>query len=97
MMRARVAGGGFVRQRVRCEEAVRDDLAIGHRRRHLAERAYHEHRDMIAAGGPIVEKNSMQLRRRGHLDVAFLEQLARGCFESGSRRPPPRRPAGASR
>ena len=49
----------------------------------LAECAHHEHRDVIAAGRPVVEEHAVQLRRRGHLDVALLAQLARGCFEQG--------------
>ena len=42
-------GRGLVGQRVDGEEAVRHDLVVGHRRRHLAEVAHHEQRDMVAA------------------------------------------------
>ena len=53
-----------------------DDLAIGNRRGRLAKRAYDEERDVIAPGGPIVEENSVEPRRR-HLDIALLAQLPR--------------------
>src|SRR5262249_22791106 len=45
-----------------------------------AERAYDEERDVIAPRGAIVEENSMQPRRRRHLDVALLAQLPRHCL-----------------
>src|SRR5262245_1780945 len=67
--------GGVVGQRIGGKETVRDDLAVGDRRRRLAERAYHEEGDVLAAGGAIVEENSVQPRRRRHLDVALLAQL----------------------
>src|SRR6516165_9957013 len=70
-------GGGVVGQRIGGKEAVSDDLAIGDRRRRLAEREHDEERDVIAPGGAIVEENSMQPRRRRHLDVALLAQLPR--------------------
>src|SRR5215831_8089488 len=70
-------GGGVVRQRIDREEAVRHDLAVGHRCGHLAEAAHDEQRDMVAPGIPVVEEYAVQLWRLGNVDIAFFTQLAR--------------------
>src|SRR5262249_16089975 len=69
--------GGVIRQRIGGKEAMRDDLVVGDGGRRLAKCAHHEERDVIAAGSAIVEENSVQPRRRRHLDVALLAQLPR--------------------
>ena len=55
---------------------VCDDLMRRHRRRCLPEVAQHEHCDVVAPRHTAVEKNAVQHRRRGRLDVALLRELA---------------------
>ena len=68
---------GVVRQLVEREEAVRDDLMVGDRRRDLAEIAHHKERDVVAPGIAVVEKYAVQRGRTDELDIAFLAQFPR--------------------
>src|SRR5215467_11095859 len=69
-------GGRIIRQLVEREEAMRDDLMIGDRRRDLAEVRHHEYRHMIAAGDPFVKEDAVQPGWRRRLDIGLLAQLA---------------------
>src|SRR5215475_1121852 len=86
---------GVVGHGIDREEAVGDDLVVGKWGRRLAEAAYYEQRNVVAPGYPIVEKDPVQLRRLGQIDVALLPQLTReglydrlAGFDSAARQMP---------
>jgi len=53
-----------------------DNLVVGHRCSDLPEVLHYEHRHVVAAGDPLIEKNTVQPGWPRRLDIGFLPQLA---------------------